>query len=65
MKIKVLDHGFVRFVEDWGRGDASEAEAGVIEAARQSTAGAFRGWETDAKLLRFLYASEPKHATPF
>lgn len=42
---KVLDHGYIRFVEDWGRGDAGEPEAGIIEAARQSTQGSFRGWE--------------------
>lgn len=63
--IRVLDHGFVRFIEDWGRGEAGEAEAGIIEAARQSTQGAFRGWELDSKLLSFLYTSNPKHATPF
>lgn len=45
MNIPVLDSGFVRFVEDWGRGDAGIAEAGIIEAARQSTQGAFRQWE--------------------
>lgn len=61
--MKVLDHGYVRFVEDWGRGDAGEAEAAIIEAARQSTQGSFRGWEKDERLLRFLY--EHKHMTPF
>lgn len=45
MEHKVLDHGYIRFVEDWGRGDAGEPEAGIIEAARQSTQGSFRGWE--------------------
>ena len=65
MKIDVLDHGFVRFVESWGGGDAQEAEAGVIEAARQSTQGAFRGWDEDAKLLRFLFMNKPPHSTPF
>lgn len=63
--IKVLDHGFVRFIEDWGRGDAGEAEAGIIEAARQSTQGSFRGWEQDEKLLAFLFNNKPPHATPF
>lgn len=63
MKIDVLDHGFVRFIEDWGRGDAGIAEAGIIEAARQSTQGSFRGWETDKRLLAFLY--EERHSTPF
>lgn len=44
MKINVLDHGFVRLVESWGKGDAGVPEAGIIEAARQSTQGAFRAW---------------------
>lgn len=61
--IAALDHGFVRLVEHWGGGDSGVAEAGIIEAARQSTQGCFRGWEKDAKLLRYLY--EHKHATPF
>lgn len=65
VKIDVLDHGFVRLVETWGRGDADEAEAGIIEAARQSTQGSFRGWETDEKLLRYLFCNRPPHATPF
>ena len=43
-QIPVLDHGYVRFIEGWGTGDAGEAEAGIIEAARQSTQGSFRGW---------------------
>lgn len=63
MRINLLDHGYIRFVEDWGRGDAGEAEAGIIEAARQSTAGSFRGWEHDSKLLAHLYRN--KHSTPF
>lgn len=63
--IKVLDHGYLRFVESWGRGDAGVPEAGIIEAARQSTQGSFRGWEQDEKLLAFLYNSVPKHSTPF
>lgn len=72
MKIDVLDHGFVRLVESWGGGDAAsnlceqhliDNEAGIIEAARQSTQGSFRGWEKDARLLKYLF--ENKHATPF
>lgn len=72
MKIKVLDHGYVEFIEAWGRGKGSEVpdnsdwsdnERGVIEAARQSTQGSFRGWDKDQKLLEFLYTN--KHATPF
>ena len=61
----VLDHGYVRLVETWGRGDAGLPEAGIVEAARQSTQGSFRGWEQDEKLLRFLYSNRPPHATPF
>lgn len=38
-------------------------EVGIVEAARQSTQGSFRGWEQDAKLLRYLH--EHHHATPF
>lgn len=65
VQINVLDHGYVRFVEDYGRGDAGESEAGIIEAARQSTQGSFRGWDQDEKLLRFLFSGKPQHATPF
>jgi thymidylate synthase (FAD) len=36
--MKVLDHGYVDFVESWGSDQA------IIEAARMSTDGAFRGW---------------------
>lgn len=63
MNIDVLNGGFVRLIEAWGHGDAGVAEAGIIEAARQSTQGSFRGWESDAKLLKYLY--ENKHSTPF
>ena len=59
----VLDHGFVRLIETWGHGEARLAEAGIIEAARQSTQGNFRGWERDQRLLAYLYNN--KHATPF
>lgn len=54
MKIKVLDHGYVEFVEAWGTGHGGKSyistsnidhEVGIIEAARQSTQGSFRGWE--------------------
>ena len=64
-QIDVLDHGYVRFVEAWGRGDAGVPEAAIVEAARQSTQGSFRGWAQDAKLLRYLYTAKPPHATPF
>lgn len=80
MKIDVLDHGYVDFIEAWGHGKSwvsggaankcdDDRETGIIEAARQSTQGSFRGWDADAshpgdkKLLKFLY--ENNHATPF
>lgn len=63
MEIKLLEHGFVRHVESWGYGDAKISEAGIIEAARQSTQGCFRGWDKDEKLLRFLH--DNKHDSPF
>ncbi len=62
---KILDHGYARFIESWGRGDADIPEAGIVEAARQSTQGSFRGWEQDQKLLATLYNSKPQHSTPF
>jgi thymidylate synthase (FAD) len=78
MKIQILDHGYVEFIEAWGQGShskptATEAElltgndyeVGIIEAARQSTQGNFRGWEQDERLLSYLYTSDPPHATPF
>lgn len=75
MKIEVLDHGYVEFIEAWGTGKAGlfldgegipyrrDTEVGIVEAARQSTQGSFRSWEQDVKLLKYLH--EHKHATPF
>lgn len=74
MQIQVLDHGYVEHVESWGTGKGGvnreiipksrhDYEAGIIEAARQSTQGSFRGWEADEKLLTKLY--NDKHETPF
>lgn len=51
----VLDHGYVKLIETWGFGEAGESEAGIIEAARQSTQGSFRGWDKDKALLQFLF----------
>jgi thymidylate synthase (FAD) len=62
-KIQVLDKGYVRLVETWGLGEAGIPEAGIIEAARQSTQGSFRGWTEDYKLLTYLYKNQ--HSTPF
>ena len=61
--MQVLDHGFIRLIETWGSGESGIAEAGIIEAARQSTQGSFRGWEKDRRLLAYLY--NHKHSTPF
>lgn len=44
---------------------SNDFEVGIIEAARQSTQGSFRGWDEDWKLLQFLYSSVPPHAGPF
>ena len=44
--IPVLDFGYLRLIESWGMGEAGEMEAAIIEAARQSTQGAFRGWKS-------------------
>lgn len=63
MKIDVLDRGSVRLVETHGGGDAGVPEAGIIEAARQSTQGSFRGWDRDERLLRYLYRNG--HSSPF
>lgn len=59
-QISVLDHGYVKFIEPWGTGESgvgadydfdtrdrkqADYEVGIVEAARQSTQGSFRGWE--------------------
>lgn len=61
---KILDHGYVKFIESWG------SDERVVEAARMSTNKGFLGWGPkedgkpgDEKLLRYLW--EHKHATPF
>ena len=67
-EIKVLDHGYVKFIEAWG------SDERIVEAARMSTNKGFLGWdrfdtktglpiEGDNKLLKYLY--EHKHMTPF
>jgi thymidylate synthase (FAD) len=71
MRIDLLDHGYIEFIEAWGKGKGGDwakdagpdFEVGIIEAARQSTQGLFRGWERDEKLLTFLM--EHKHDSPF
>lgn len=56
-KIGLLDHGYVQLVEVYG------SDERVIEAARMSTDKGFQGWDSDAKLLAYLYNN--KHSTPF
>ena len=77
MKIELLDgKGYVEFIEAWGHGKAGfdenregwtnfDYEVGIVEAARQSTQGSFRGWTVDELLLKTLFYSHPKHAGPF
>lgn len=92
MRYHVLDHGYVEFIEAYGTGKAGveeismmnqevakpvDYECGIIEAARQSTQGSFRGWDDgDAKLLKRLWLGKPeeegeawpdapRHASPF
>lgn len=64
METKVLDHGYVRYIEHWG------ADFRIIEAARQSVGGGFVSWNAyedhprgDTGLLNYLYTH--KHFTPF
>lgn len=57
MKLNVLDHGYVQYVEHWG------SDERIIESARMSTGKGFQGWDTDMKLLTFLYSH--RHMTPF
>jgi thymidylate synthase (FAD) len=61
MRYTVLDGGYLELIEAWGHGKdgvqeaestvATNYEVGIIEAARQSTQGSFRGWE-DRPCLR-------------
>ncbi len=62
MKIEILDHGYVQYIEHWG------SDERIIESARMSTQKGFLGWGNDTepgdeKLLRYLYTH--KHMTPF
>lgn len=57
LSVPVLDHGYVTAIESWG------SDQTIIESARMSTSGSFRGWDQDQRLLRYLW--EHKHATPF
>ena len=54
---KVLDHGYVKYIDHMGSDEA------IIEAARMSTDGSFKNWKRDQVLLAYLY--EHQHMTPF
>jgi len=54
---QVLDNGYVKLIDRWG------SDERVIEAARMSTGKGFQGWDTDQKLLAYLY--NHNHSTPF
>lgn len=53
----VLDQGYVKLVKFFGE------EHEIIEAARMSTGGEFNSWDTDTRLLSYLYNNQ--HLTPF
>lgn len=55
--VKLNEYGYVKLIKAWG--DESE----IIESARMSTGGDFKGWDKDFNLLKFLYTH--KHETPF
>ncbi len=56
-EIRVLDHGFVRYIDHMG------SDERTVEAARISYKSPSKGPEQDEKLLQFLYKN--KHTSPF
>ncbi len=56
-EIKVLDHGFVRYIDHMG------SDARILEAARVSYKSKGKGDEADKKLLTYLWKN--KHTSPF
>ena len=69
-QVDVLDHGYVKLIDSWGRLSVEEAvgDEVFVAAARMSTDKGFQGWgdETkagDEKLLAYLY--NHKHMSPF
>jgi thymidylate synthase (FAD) len=57
IEIKVLDHGFVRFIDRMG------SDQRIVEAARVSYGSPSKGDEADKKLLGYLLKN--KHTSPF
>lgn len=56
-ELKVLDHGFVRYVDHMG------TDARIVESARVSYQSQGKGEEADKKLLAYLFKN--KHTSPF
>lgn len=56
-EIKVLDHGFVRYVDHMG------SDQQIVEAARISYKSPSKGDEQDKKLIEYLYKN--RHTSPF
>lgn len=61
--IPLLDHGYLRYVEHWGKGDAGQDEAAIIEAARMSTNKGFNGWDAVECPECKIILSGPQHHT--
>ncbi len=55
--IKVLDHGFVRYIDHMG------SDERIVESARISYKSPSKGPDQDKKLLHYLYKN--KHTSPF
>lgn len=55
--IKVLDHGFVRYVDHMG------SDQRICEAARVSYHASSKGEESDRKLIKYLWKN--RHTSPF
>lgn len=58
MNFKILDHGYVNFVEAWG------SDERIIEAARMSTGKGFLGWgsgDYQCKDCNASWGKEPEH----
>ncbi|WP_394999923.1 FAD-dependent thymidylate synthase [Acinetobacter sp.] len=56
-EIKVLDHGYVRYIDHMG------TDQTIVEAARVSYKSPSKGDEQDKKLLQYLWKN--KHTSPF
>jgi len=57
MKIDVLDHGYVEFIESWG------SDERIIEAARMSTNKDFKGWgKAECPKCGWTYEGVDAHA---